>query len=696
MTQDDFTPEGGPEHDPGQKTPRGKGRSLAVLIAELSERLRGFTKRGSKKGAAPDALPSPEDAERARADDTAEISAFTEDGFADQDNPLDGSDPVQDAPVSPRAKAAGGKGAAGDKIKEAVAAVTAKLRARTTGKGASRSEVSSEGNSKIDMAAVMDRSRATANKVLAKLRSGSKAAAGEASGETSDGAAPSSLMGRLKGIGSSLAAMGKKDKSASGDDDAAAPKKSFSLNGLFKKKPKAEGDASAPAKSSILSFLKKKKDDDSAPEVVVLKEPLEVDYDGQKVIRIGKKKAAIGLFWQTKTDDQKIKTIVSDLSEVADYSLYVPVAKGRQIGLADREEGYNAKHLAGVTLFSERLQARNWIGVFQIDDTGDKYWLVAFREGMVFQDIFLDSYTAAREAFDIDMRAPGWEVIYAPDAWGVSGTSDLKLGQIADIKHAKTFKHVSPIRANLGRIVFGSFLLLTIAGGGSYYSYTMEQQRLAEEELARFRQEQLRAAQAEIPWRTYMSGEQFFAECQDAIEDFTVFAPGWTQTSFSCAFDRDHLVLTTGWNRNSGRIAYLRSLMPPEAPPIAMDPSGNRVDISVRIPIEVQDLTSQFRPWAPEQLTRVLAERFQTMGLPVNITQVVARPQARSASQGARNANAPVFNYHNITFATSVAVTEYLQLLSDVPAVLPETLDYDMTTNRWSFVARAYHPPIGL
>ena len=54
----------------------------------------------------------------------------------------------------------------------------------------------------------------------------------------------------------------------------------------------------------------------------------------------------------------------------------------------------------------------------------------------------------------------------------------------------------------------------------------------------------------------------------------------------------------------------------------------------------------------------------------------------------------PVYNHHDLKFETSIAVSEYATLLSDVPGLVPEALVYGVDTGVWTLTAKIYHPPI--
>ena len=540
-----------------------------------------------------------------------------------------------------------------------------------------------------------------------------------ASGDDEQGGKRPGLIARLKAA-LSASSRGEAGKDASTDPPdpndptfADTPAQGASSGSLFSrlmgrgaKADESDGAAtdasSAGAKKPLFSFLSSKdKDDDGASgsgrdsKRDSKRKPVKtIEHAGDNLLEVDGKKVAINLFWNTKQPEDKVKALASEFEDIGNFDIYSLFSMQRQVGFASSDEGYKGGQYIGVSLFPERMQAGTWFGAFPVDSDAGKFWVVAFRDGQVYLDAFFTDTDAAREAFDSEARAAGWDVIYAPDAWGVGGTSDTPLTELISLSNGQRLKYISPIRANLGRIVMTLIVILLVGGGAYYYYHTQEQARIAEEELERMRAEQARQAQADIPWRTYMDPQDFFEECQAVIETYTVFAPGWNQDNFSCSFERDSITVTTGWTRSGGRIAYLRSLMPDGAPQIFLDSTGNRVDIEIVEEIETTDLTNQVAPWSPQRLTRVLSERFQTMGLPINIDAVTAQV---GGSRGRREeAPQATFNYHNLTFSTSVAVDEYFRLLSDVPAVIPDSLQFDHGSSTWHIVARAYHPPIGL
>ena len=69
-------------------------------------------------------------------------------------------------------------------------------------------------------------------------------------------------------------------------------------------------------------------------------------------------------------------------------------------------------------------------------------------------------------------------------------------------------------------------------------------------------------------------------------------------------------------------------------------------------------------------MSDVLLSRFQTLGLDLTL-----RPRTRSLTATQRaELTAPVYNRHDLSVETSVAIEEYARLLSDVPGLAPEAL----------------------
>jgi len=54
----------------------------------------------------------------------------------------------------------------------------------------------------------------------------------------------------------------------------------------------------------------------------------------------------------------------------------------------------------------------------------------------------------------------------------------------------------------------------------------------------------------------------------------------------------------------------------------------------------------------------------------------------------------PVFNYHELSFQASAGIKEYARLFSDVPALVPSDMIYDLKTRTWNLKFRIYHPAI--
>ena len=90
--------------------------------------------------------------------------------------------------------------------------------------------------------------------------------------------------------------------------------------------------------------------------------------------------------------------------------------------------------------------------------------------------------------------------------------------------------------------------------------------------------------------------------------------------------------------------------------------------------------------WTGDKLESVLRERFQTLGLDIGL--------ARKSGRSNPAAGGIAFNRHDIAIATSTGLRDYARLISDIPALVPESIMFDMSANAWMLKAKAYHRPV--
>lgn len=415
------------------------------------------------------------------------------------------------------------------------------------------------------------------------------------------------------------------------------------------------------------------------------------EFDGGSIFTISKKRIVMGLLWDSaragESISQQAKAASTDLLQ---FDLVANYKNGNQLGFAATSSGIKPGFKAGVTCFSEDVMGTSWIAAFQIGRS-DTYWVCGMRNGQVYEDQLVQNADEARFIFLDNLQAPGWQRRICPEDWDLGGTESYLLQDALSVSVGLSIKPVNALKTYLPRIIGGVVVVSVAIGGFLFYSDYKEKERQRQEELDQQRRDEVRVSPADYPWFDTPDLTRFAVDCVPTMENLLRIIPGWRQEIIACRFDTSdkHMVTSTTWTNESSTVPWIISAFDPSEAPVTLSEDGSSASYATITTFDVQtDILDE--AWDTDKLDRILNQRVQTTGVDVRIIPVVRRvtPQQRA------DLRRPVFNYHEISFTTSTGILEYFQLFSDIPALVPSDMVYDVNSRAWNVVFRAYHAPI--
>ena len=428
------------------------------------------------------------------------------------------------------------------------------------------------------------------------------------------------------------------------------------------------------------------------PKAIRIRAPELVTHS---VVAAGAARLAIGLLWQLRGAGQSVAEQGRAVSVGADtFDLYAPHAEGKQIGFGASEEGLRRGMRAAASIVTPDAKADTWAAAFrvtsQIPRVPEAWWIVAHRDGLVYEDRLLLDRDEARAAFLDISEAPGWQRIVCPADWEVPQSDEVSLGEILALRaRGGALRPLSRVSQWLPRIA--AMLFLGVLGSGAWYAWSLwqiEQQRLVE----MLRQAELAAqisAPRPPPWIDAPELEDFVRECNAAFDALFVPVPGWRNEPLRCGIDCACAVADVEWIPEQGNVALLlaavrsKGLGEPEIDPLTLRGRSAR-----GVALDPRPADRAGPPITPVAIQKRLRSRFQFLGLELSLNPKIVVPV-----DGVLSGQVPsAYNYHELTIQMSVAPEEHVRLLSDVPGLVPERLSYDPSTYDWTLVARIYHP----
>lgn len=416
---------------------------------------------------------------------------------------------------------------------------------------------------------------------------------------------------------------------------------------------------------------------------------LDLQYDGTGSIQNARKRFAVGLDWEPAQKDERVRD-QAERGRKGGYrrTLYAPF--GDQYGFGSHERQQPRGGLALVTAARTDLLGPRWAGAFRINEADRFWWVAAARDGEIYEDAVVADEASARTLLLDMLDAPDWTRIIAPEDWQVSGTDQARIEQAFSMRSGVSLRPVDGRRDTVQRVVILSMIGLAAAGGYLYWSELKRQEAEQAAELSRMRDAMVRVDPRTYPWAEAPGIMSFVETCAQEIERTLFVVPGWSNGPIVCASSGVDGVVSTEWGRSGGRIPWLHAATADLEERVALLEGGGRAQLRREIGFDPRDTDDAGMPWSEMDVSETVLSRFQTLGLGLTL-----RPRVRNLTTTQRSElRAPVYNRHDLSLETSVAIEEYARLLSDVPALVPEALIYGVETGTWTLTAKIYHPPI--
>lgn len=420
------------------------------------------------------------------------------------------------------------------------------------------------------------------------------------------------------------------------------------------------------------------------------KSRMEVGSVGPNRISVGGRQAAIGLLWQPVRDGVTLRDQAelaggpqSNLDLIAQFG-------GRQHGFGSTIEGLSSGMTAAASLFDPAVVGETWLGAFELSADPQRWWVVAMRNLLVYEDQAHSDAASAKQAFLETFRAPDWEHIFAPPKWCINGAKHAEIEQLLSFKSTVRLRQVDPTNRLVAWIGAGLLLAGAAAFGWNYYSgiQAEKEQREFLDALSKNK------VDVPVPWRNAPRIEEFVQACGRDMEKLLILPLGWEVISITCEHSDSRLKASVRWKRDNGRSSTLRTAVY-ERVGLNVEQTGGGegalASITTNLPGGSLDFVAP--DWSAGKIEAILRDRFQSLGLEIILIPRIAKAGSRRSPDPATLS----FNHHELTIATSAAVDEYARLISDVPGLVPTTLTYNAPSNAWTMSARVYHavPSLG-
>lgn len=417
-------------------------------------------------------------------------------------------------------------------------------------------------------------------------------------------------------------------------------------------------------------------------------------YDGIHTVTINEKRMIIGLQWEILRAGVTPKIAAEKVNLAskgrANIDLFVNLKTENQAGLVQGSKVIKPGDKAGATCFPARRLGRFWLAAFELPGEKERWWVVAMRDGQIYEDSIYSDLSSARAVFMENHAAPDWQRVIAPEDWNIEGVESYSLVSVMHPGSGQGLKPINPIKTYLPYIIAGVVSVGSIVAGYHFYTDYQLKKKIEAREAAAARKKRIVVTPMDYPWFDTPSLAQFFDKCIPEMEGMVKYVPGWEQRLISCSMDGTEASVTTSWKNNTGYVHWMMAAFPPDENQPLINVAGDQASRSSNIDFGVETQVLD-KGWPEEKVDAVLRRRFQTLGLDnVSMAPVIKRitPEQRISLQR------PVFNRHDFKLQTSAALYEYASLFADVPAVVPDQLVYDLDAGIWNLSFKVYHQAI--
>ncbi len=391
---------------------------------------------------------------------------------------------------------------------------------------------------------------------------------------------------------------------------------------------------------------------------------------------------AASLFWQPLLNEDnplpEVKEAAENILEGAD--LYVArKGKSPQFGLAASSQGFARGQISAATALVSGLgNVSSFLGVFKVD-TG--WWYVCFRNEVILSDgdtLFVNEKDA-KDQFISMLAVPDWDVLFAPEEWGIEETRHDELAPLLSkgLQVKLDRINASNDTVMLGVIIVGFAIIL-------WFAYSILQSMFFAKPkapvIAPVRQIELPTyiPPEEKPWEKLANPVDFMKNCYTATKKVVqITTPGWRIEGITCSPESG---LVTSWRREIGRLTWMEQ---------ALNVSGvefsSRVlskdggTIMVTLPLGELGTLNSPPEYDETDLTNIVNDLSQTLGIRINIRQ--------KNWVSPRGTNYKIMTYE---IRSNNDPLTWIELLMKFSGLTVKTIQYDINTGMWSYKGEIY------
>lgn len=415
-----------------------------------------------------------------------------------------------------------------------------------------------------------------------------------------------------------------------------------------------------------------------------------------QVITVDRKKYATGLFWQPVASGFVARNYAHSLSRSIDKKLNLYVDYRAMVGLGARRLGHRrGMHSAAAEIMDSMTEYSSFLGVFQ---TGNRFYLVAVRNGIILNDKLFDSESAARAEYLRLSQIPDWSAVFAPSAWAMPRAVERNLSDIITGRAPAALRNIGRIKMILmsaGIIaLFALVLMYMFREPIAQMLAPRPQIAKINPELAAEYKRQIEEKNKELdevyqiekappveplrmPYDYLPSPKQRAELCYRAIGFLMQPVQGWNQTTVECGEEYANATFRRGFGTLTGFYETAGDLMPGA---FVRENSENALNVQARLP-ELETSASRDERDATT-IMRDVYSLFQSIDGDVEVGVV-----ADSITNGVETASVDVVE---VAASSKLTPVQFMEMFADFGGVYMTRCAWDVSRRIWNYEVIIY------
>jgi len=415
-----------------------------------------------------------------------------------------------------------------------------------------------------------------------------------------------------------------------------------------------------------------------------------------QVLTVHRKKYAVGLFWQPAPAGGRARNNARALARAVDKKLNLYTEYRAMIGLGARRAGLRpGMPSAAAEVVDSLTEYTSFLAAF---NTGNVFYLVAVRNGIILEDKIFASERDARAEYARLFEIPDWSALIAPASWSMPRAIERRLSDLITGRVRAVLHPIGRLRSILLSVIllagFGVLMLSMFRGPIGEMMQTRPQISQIDPELAAEYKRQIEEKNKQLdaefdiqkplppeplvmPYDSLPDVTQRAQICFQAIGFLMQPIPGWNQVSADCG----EKVATTTLRRSFGTLGDFYSVAGSLIPnAIVNELSEDTLSVQAVLPAVKTHASQDERDAAT--IIRDVQTIFQAMNTPVEIDAVFD-----TLTNGVDTVN---LNIVEIAASSKLVPMQFMEIFDQFDGVYMTRCAWDASRRTWNYEVIIY------